>query len=176
MVARDYRVQLTGARLQTLEFERRYDEAAVKLRPMPSSGADFKVAVQLPAIVGNQRTPQRLMEVVAGALDMTPEIRLQHLRWVIRNDLNEDALREYGSVEGEIINSSADYRAALDSVNRLVELIRNDAQVESVAVEQKPVNASAYPGPQGNMQDVRTQELPSTLFKLNLMLKPVTRS
>lgn len=197
----DSRAQLAQAKLQTMEFERRYDEVARNFPATPLPGGDLKVVVEMfQAIAANNRSPQRLMLVVAASLDASPEIQLQRLRWKFTDDLNarDDSspsqpvavahtqtqavsgtpgtLRELGFLDGEIRNFSGDYRAALDSVNRLVEQIRKDARVESVAVVQQPVNVSTYSSLQGSTLDAQAQQMPAALFKLKILLKPAVAS
>ncbi len=197
----DYQTRLSQAKLQTTDFERRYDEVARNFPATPMPGGDLKVVVEMhQTIAANNRTPQRLMHVVAAALDTAPEIQLQRLRWKLTDDLNakDDSsssqsakgtlapaqavngapgvLRELGFVDGEIRNFNGDYRAALDSVNRLAERIRQDSRVESVVVVQQPVNVSAYSSLQGSTLDAQAQQMPAALFKLKVILKVVNAS
>lgn len=193
----DYRARLSQTKSQTMEFERRYDEVARNFPATPLPGGDLKVVVEMfQTIAANNRTPQRLMLMVADALDSSPEIQLQRLRWKFTDDLNarDDSnplpatgthttiqavngapgtLRELGFIDGEIRNFNGDYRAALDSVNQLVERIQKDSRIESVVVVQQPVNVSAYSSLQGSTLDAQAQQMPAALFKLKIILKPV---
>jgi len=189
--------QLAQDRAQTLDFERRYDEVARNFPATPLPGNDLKTVVGLfQAIAANNQTPRRLMLVVSSALDGVPEIQLQRLRWKFTEDTNAkdevsgtqpagnhttppangvtSGLREVGFVDGEIRNFNGDYRAALDTVNHLVERIQKDARVENVTVVQQPVNVSAYSSLQGSTLDAQAQQMPAALFKLKIILKPVT--
>jgi hypothetical protein len=190
--------ELVQAKAQTTEFEQRYLDVARNFPATPLPGGDLKIVVDLfETLNANKHTPQRLMLAVSNALESSPEIQLQRLHWKYTDDLNakDDAgpvqqggthanasapggapgvLHEIGFVDGEIRNFNGDYRAALDSVNRLVERIQKDARVESVVVVQQPVNVSAYSSLQGSTLDSQAQQVPAALFKLKLVLKPVT--
>jgi hypothetical protein len=193
----DTQTQLAQAKAQTADFERRYDEVARNFPATPLPGSDLKAVVEMSqAIAANERTPQRLMQVVSSALDISPEIGLQRMRWKFTDDLNDKdetgpqsagnshaqvpaangvpgVMHEIGFVDGEIRNFSGDYRAALDSVNRLVDRVQKDPRVESVAVVQQPVNVSAYSSLQGSTLDAQAQQIPAALFKIKIVLKPV---
>lgn len=197
----DYQAGLSQKKAQTREFERRYEEVARNFPATPLPGGDLKVVVDMfQTINANHRTPQRLMLVAAAALDRAPEIQLQRLRWTYTDNLNvkDDSnpsqtaadvhppaqtlngtpgtLREIGFIDGQIRNFNGDYRAALDSVNRLVELIQKDVWVESAVVVQQPVNVSAYSSLHGSTLDAQAQQMPAAQFKLKIILKPVAMS
>lgn len=195
----DYQAQHQQATVQTQDFERRYAEVARNFPATPLPGNDLKTVVEMSkTIAANTRTPERLMQVVSVALDTLAEIQLQRLRWKLTDDLNTKdeivagqagaasaggnqmpaggvpgTLREIGFVDGEIRNFNGDYRAALNSVNRLAEQIRQDPQVETVVVVQQPVNVSAHSNLQGSTLDEQTQQMPAATFKLKIILKQV---
>lgn len=195
----DYRAQTRQVAAQTQDFEQRYAEVARNFPATPLPGNDLKTVVEMSTtIAANRRVPQRLMQVVSGALDLSPEIQLQRLRWKLTDDLNfkdevsgqapagqpstgqapaspgvAGTLREIGFLDGEIRNFNGDYRAALDSVNKLAEQLRKDAQVDTVLVVQQPVNVSAHSNLQGSTLDEQAQQMPAATFKLKVILKPV---
>lgn len=192
----NYRAQFDNARQQTASFEQRYNEVARNFPATPLPGSDLKTAVDLhQTIAGAQRTPLRLMQVASAALDATPEIQLQRLRWKLTDDLDakddvvtpgeRDArpnapvasgtsgnLHEVGFIDGEISHFNGDYRAAMGSVNHLAELVRKDVRVESVVVVQQPVNVNAYANLQGSTFDAQNRQIPAATFKLKIVLKP----
>lgn len=189
----DYREQLDSARQQTLLYEQRYNEVARDFPATPLPGSDLKVAVDMyQTIARNNRTPQRLMEVTSAALEASPEIQLQRLRWKYSDDLNakddvvgengtatppqlasgtSGTLREIGFIDGEIGHFNGDYRAAMNSVNRLAEQVRKDTRVENVVVIQQPVNVNAYSNLQGSTFDAQNRQIPAARFKLKVVLK-----
>lgn len=192
----EFRAQFDSARQQTVQFEQRYSEVARDFPVTPMAGGDLKIAVEMhQTLVRNNRTPQRLMAVTSAALEATPEIQLQRLRWRYTDDLNvkdevvvngqrsapsaaaggaAGVLREIGFVDGEISHFSGDYRAAMDSVQRLADHLRKDARVESVLVVQQPVNVNAYANLQGSTFDAQNRQAPAATFKLKVVLKAVT--
>ena len=80
------------------------------------------------------------------------------------------SLSELGFVTAEIAGFSGDYRAALNSVNRLVANLRADKRVAAVEVLQEPVNVSSFADLQGNTTDELTAQREPALFKLKVML------
>lgn len=139
------------------------------------------------------------MQVVSAAIEQSPEIQLDRLRWVLTNDLgikDEDKLitipvpangsqvnasaepvndptklLELGFVTAEIAGFKGDYRDALDSVKRFVTTLKADARVAAVEVLQEPVNVSSYVNLQGSTTDERTAQAQPALFKLKVVLK-----
>jgi hypothetical protein len=135
-----------------------------------------------------------MMQVVSTALDSQREIQLSRLRWKLAEDANSrdddssataptgdsgvppspTGLYEIGFVDGEISNFTGDYRAAIDSMNRLVESLKQNPAVEHVVVLQQPVNTSSLASLQGSTLDQQAQQLPAARFKLKVILKPET--
>jgi len=74
-------------------------------------------------------------------------------------------------LNGEIRRFTGNYRAALESVNRLVERLKANEQVAQVLVLQTPVNVSSYSNLQGSTTDERTAQSTPALFKLRVILK-----
>lgn len=180
--------------------ERLYNEVAKNFPSTPIPSTDLKAAVELQHSISNYAKPPRsMMQSLSQALDATPEVQINRLRWVLTNDTNlkdddktsaasvaiqstaapgqpalvPDAagLYEIGFIDGEIKGFTGDYRAALESVNRLVERLRRNNAVEQVVVLQEPVNVSSYSSLQGSTTDERSAQLPAAQFKLKLILK-----
>lgn len=78
-------------------------------------------------------------------------------------------LYEIAFINGEMRRFSGDYRAALESVNRLVERLKADETVAQVDVLQAPVNVSSYSNLQGSTTDERTTQTTPALFKLRVI-------
>jgi hypothetical protein len=140
-----------------------------------------------------------MMQVVSAALEQSPEIQLDRLRWALSNDLNmkdDDKLlpagspqsiltdkaaittdvtqlTEQGFVNAEIASFTGDYRAALNSVNKFVSNIKADKNVAAVEVIQAPVNVSSYVGLQGSTTDEQSTQRQPALFKLKVVMKPL---
>lgn len=197
----NYKDEFRQARSQTQDYEKRYGEVAKNFPATPIPGKDLKTAVDMShSIEANTRNPQRLMLVISTALDAAQDIQLQRLRWRQTDDPNakDDAsqlgtsgnsgaetlashsisggsrsLQEIGFIDGEIKNFNGDYRAALNSVNHLADLIQKDARVSRVEIVQQPVNVSSYSNLQGSTLDAQAQQMPAAQFKLKVTLKQV---
>ena len=183
----------------TVIQQHRYDEAAKNFPVAPVSAADLKLAVELEKTIAMYpKSPRRVMQVVSVALEQSPEIQLDRLRWALTNDLNikdEDKLialpaanaqgnssptpvsdaaklSELGFINAEISNFNGDYRAALNSVNRFVANLKADKNVATVEVLQAPVNVSSYVGLQGSTSDELSTQKQPALFKIKILLKP----
>lgn len=186
--------QKQEALAQTQQQERLYDEVSRNFPKTPLPGNDLKIAVALAERINDiNRNPRRMMQVVSEALNSQSEIQLRQVRWKLTEDANAkddegkgsataDAgstppapsptgLYEIGFIDGEISNFTGDYRAALDSVNRLVEAIKKNPAVEQISILQQPVNTSSLASLQGSTLDQQAQQLPAALFKLKIILK-----
>lgn len=187
--ARDTRVQ-----------EQLYSDVAKNFPTTPIPSNDMKLAVELNQTISNYaKSPQRMMQHLSKAIEASPEIQINRLRWVFTNDisLKDDdktsaaplpaqpstatarpgvvsdpaSLHEVGFVNGEIKGFTGDYRAALESVNHLAERLKADSAVEQVVILQEPVNVSSYTSLQGSTAEERTAQLAAALFKLKIILK-----
>jgi hypothetical protein len=189
----DQHRQIQDTIAQTQQQDRLYNEVSSNFPKTPRPGSDLKIAVDLADKIKEvSRDPQRLMQVVSTALDSQHEIELVRLRWKLTEDANASdddsstsnapangnvppaptGLYEIGFIEGEISNFTGDYRAAIDSMNRLVEVLKQNTTVEQVAILQQPVNTSSLASLQGSTLDQQAQQLPAARFKLKVILKP----
>jgi hypothetical protein len=124
-------------------------------------------------------------------------VQLNRLHWVLTNDINikdddkisaqpatnvqpnpspvpttdPTKLYELGFVNAEITGFTGDYRAALNTVNRLVENLKADNRVAAVELLQAPVNMSSYVDLQGSTTDEQSTQKQPALFKLKVILK-----
>jgi len=135
--------------------------------------------------------------------DATDNIQLDRLRWVLTNDsnlkdddklippsasgaangqqagyiaspsLDPTKLNEVAFVTAEISGFTGDYRAALNSVNRFVAILKADSRVASVEVLQEPVNVSSFVDLQGSTTDEQSTQKQPAFFKLKVTLKPI---
>ncbi len=186
--------ELKQAAVETGRQEQLYNVVAQNFPKTALPGTDLKTAVGVAnAIQQINRSPQRMMQVVSAELDAQPEIILNRMRWKLtdepnaRDDEEKDAapnstmaspsgspngFYEIGYIDGEIGNFNGDYRAALESVNRLVTRLKQNKSVDQVAILQQPVNTSSLVNLQGSTLDEQTQQLPAAQFKIKLILKP----
>ena len=196
----DYKDSYQQALQDTMIQQHRYDEAAKNFPSTPISAGDLQLAVELDKTINTfPKSPRRVMQVVSAALEQSPEVQLDRLRWALSSDLrmkDEDkllpivnpqtmdatnaplsmdanTLRELGFINAEISNFTGDYRAALNSVNKFVANLKADRYVESVEVIQAPVNVSSYVGLQGSTTDEQSTQRQPAIFKLKVILKPL---
>ncbi|HSH54522.1 MAG TPA: hypothetical protein VK967_05780 [Methylotenera sp.] len=194
-----YKADFNQATQDTQIQQHRYDEVA-KDFPVTSIGAtDLKTAVDIDKTIASYpKSPRRVMQVVSAALEKSPEVQLNRLRWLLTNDINvkdDDKsitvavptannqqvnqavaidltkLNELGFVTAEIAGFTGDYRGALNSVNRFVATLRADNRVAAVEVLQEPVNVSSYVDLQGSTTDEQSTQKEPALFKLKVILK-----
>ncbi|MGB4812642.1 MAG: hypothetical protein WBP13_09225 [Methylophilaceae bacterium] len=192
----DDKVAYHQALQDTVIQQHRYDDAAKNFPVTPIGASDLQIAVELDKTISAfPKSPRRVMQVVSGALEQSPEIQLDRLRWVLSNNINmkdddnllpasssqasntapatttANTLTELGFVSAEISNFTGDYRAALNSVNKFVANLKLDKNVETVEVIQAPVNVSSYVGLQGSTSDEQSTQKQPALFKLKVVLK-----
>ncbi|MDZ4098132.1 MAG: hypothetical protein U1E13_05455, partial [Methylophilaceae bacterium] len=184
--------------LATSHQEQLYQEVAKDFpaTPIPAYGLQL-VAELEKAISINAKLPARAMQILGEAVAASPEIEINRLNWLLSNDPDpKDAdnvtvigistgttsalrnfepdknyLYEVAFLNGEIRRFTGNYRAAFESVNRLVERLRANEQVAQVMVLQTPVNVSSYSNLQGSTADERTAQATPALFKLRVILK-----
>ena len=187
------------AKIATSEQARLYSDVAKDFPSTTIPSNDLKLAVELQqAIEYNAKPPIHMMQTLSNAIETTPEIQINRLRWVLTNEkdpkdddktqsaapISKQAaaaaqsfvpdpklLYEVGFISGEIKNFTGDYRLALESVNRLSDRLKADSAVAQVIILQGPVNVSSYSSLQGSTADERTAQLPAALFKLRVTLK-----
>lgn len=196
----DYKSALNQAVQDTTIQQHQYDEVAKNFSVTSISAADLKTAVQLDkTLTSYPKSPRRVMLVVSAAMEQSPEIQLDRLRWALTNDINikdEDKLisitapvsepqanarpqppidptklNELGFITAEISGFKGDYRGALNSVHKFVTTLKADARVAAVDVLQEPVNVSSYVNLQGSTTDEQATQTQPALFKLKVILK-----
>ncbi len=184
---------------QTRHQERLYEEVSRNFPQTPLPGNDLKVAVELSDKINKINCdPQRMMQVLSTVLDIQYDIRLTRLHWMltenaaVRDDAGKgnmekgngddppppspNGLYEIGFIDGEISNFTGDYRAALESVNQLVENLRKNAEVQKVTMLQLPFNTSSLANLQGSTLEQRSQQMPTAVFRIKIILKSGEKS
>ena len=191
--------ELKLATQQTQQQQQQYEQVAKNFPDTPIHSADLKVATELAQIIQkNNQSPRQLMQVLSAAFETTPEIALTRIRWILSptSDVKDEdgnaapnqteaansspaanadptMLIHVGFVNAEIRGFTGDYRAALSSVNKLVNGLRENVLVETVTVLQEPVNVSSLANLQGSTTDENAAtERPPAIFKLKVVLKP----
>jgi hypothetical protein len=186
---------------QTQQQQKQYEDVAKNFPSTPIPGAELKVAADIAHIIkSNNQTPRQLMQVLSSAFEASPEIALNRMRWTLSNNkelkdeetasasnaadasaqpvvanIDPTKLLQIGFINAEIRGFTGDYRAALNSVNKFVTHLREDAAVDSVVILQEPVNVSSLANLQGSTTDENaTTERPPAIFKLKIILKVAT--
>lgn len=184
------------AAVDTQTQEHLYSDVAKNFPSTPIASTDLKTVVELDQVIASyDRPPRRMMQIFSQAIDKSPDIQLNRLRWVLTNDIKEkdedktaaapavinanipqtapfdtSVLHEVGFINAEIKGFTGDYRAALASVNRFVELLKTDKNIEQVIILQQPVNVSSYSNLQGTTADEQAAQKVAALFKLEVIL------
>lgn len=163
---------------QTREQQARYAEVVRTFPQAPASAEDLEMAVRLAAAIRRDgRAPERAMLAVSRALARSPEITLTRLSWKFGAEAREGeptagAVRqETGLVEGEVRPFHGDYRAAMASINRLADSLRQDRDVAGVNVVQMPLNIHSATVLRGNTLDAAHAETARAEFKLKLVFR-----
>jgi hypothetical protein len=195
--AMDFTTASKQAALDTQLQNQRYADVAKDFPSTPIASSDLAVAIEINNTIKQYgKAPRRMMQVLSKALDATPDIQIDRLHWLQTNDvdLKDDdktlvrvptdksgqasvfvpdptVLYEVGFINGQIKMFNGDYRAALESVNHLAELLKTDSNVENVEILQAPVNVSSFSALQGSTNDEKASLQLAALFKLRLILK-----
>lgn len=167
---------------QTRDQQARYVEVTKTFPQAPASADSLEKAVKLAARIRQEgRTPERIMQVASHALEASPEIMLTRLSWKLGAEAGKGpetaqppaarSQAESGSLEGEIRPFYGDYRAAMASINKLIDKLKRDPEVAGVAVEQMPLNVHSASALSGNTMDAGNPETMRAEFKLRLALK-----
>lgn len=196
--ALDFRAAYVQAQQDTVIQQHHYDEVAKNFPQTLIAAGDLQTAVEIDkAISQYPKSPRRVMQVVSTALEQSPEVQLNRLRWLLTNDVNiadddktlvqtppanaqasalpatadPNQLTELGFITAEISGFTGDYRGALDSMNRFVAHLKADQKVANVEILQAPVNVSSYVDLQGSTSDEQSNQRQPAVFKLKVILK-----
>lgn len=188
-VAADLAHQFETAVAETRQQQQLYAEAAKHFPESALPAGDLRTAVEVAGQIRRlNRTPERLMQVVSLALEAQAELSLNRLHWRLAEAAEvpgydgpaaeqplarmQKGVYEVGIVDGEIRHFAGDYRAALESVSRLAESLRQNKAVIEVSILQQPVNTSSRVNLTGSTLDEQAQSLPAAPFRVRLVLGP----
>lgn len=198
--ALDYRTEYVQAKQDTAIQQHHYDEVAKNFPQTLIGASDLQAAVEMDKTINTfPKSPRRVMQVVSNALEQSPEIQLNRLRWLLSYDVNivdddkslvqttpaptqtvplpasadPTQLSELGFLTAEIAGFTGDYRGALDSMSRFVTHLKADSKVAAVEILQAPVNVSSYVDLQGSTTDEQSTQRQPAIFKLKVVLKPI---
>lgn len=175
----DYEAQSETLAAQTLQRQVQYLEATRQFPQAPASAENLRRVVNAnQAIQTMARTPELLFGVVGRALNQSPDVVLKRLVWRSTATLDPDVAAQpatsgvkaqTGLIEGEIRPFAGDYRAALESIDRLIALLKSDEHVAQVRIEQLPLNVNSSAALNGSTQ--MTAQSGSAAFRLAIELK-----
>lgn len=181
----DYDARTRSLAAETEADQARYLAAARQFPQTPAGAENLKKAVEIAAALRQgSRTPERAMGAVSRALEASPEIALNQLRWKFGPDSPDAAdapeaarraaaasWRETGDAEGEIRPFRGDYRAAMASIGRFAEALKNDQAMAEVTLTEMPLNIHSASGMSGNTLDAGGAEAVRARFKIKMVLK-----
>jgi hypothetical protein len=177
---------------QTYVQQKLYETVAKDFPDKPVSSDELKAIVEMSKDIEryNARTPEVVMVLLSHALHGMPEIGIQRIHWLqsanpnvtdvstVSEAIEEDGIQgspllEVVFVTGEILEFNGDYRAALDSMNRFAVKLKQEQNVNEVAVLEEPVNVSSLVKLQGSTKDSNQSKEATVFFKLKVVLKPL---
>lgn len=180
---------IADAARRTAAAQAQYKEITRTFPAAPTSSDNLIKAVEIyKQVVKSVRSPQPFMQIVSRAMDASPEIFLQEISWQYGQDRPDTGgaapvgakpaapgentgLRQSGVISGEIRPFQGDYRAAIESVNRMAERLAKDPAVAEVKVTKFPLNVNSELALSGNTRDAAEQSGVAD-FKIALTLKP----
>ena len=170
---------------QTQDQLARYAEVTKTFPASPASADNLEKAVQIAdRLKRDRRTPEYMMRVVSRTMETSPDIALTRFAWKYgvpgeSADKTQVAVpsapagrwQEWGVLEAEIRPFHGDYRAAVASINRFADKLKQDMDVAGASVLQMPLNVHSASALSGNTLDMISTDRVRAEFKLKLVLK-----
>ena len=178
---------------QTTRAEQQYADITRQFPPAPASAAALSKVVQVAGVLHDKaRTPERLMTIIARALDRSPTIALKALVWRYgagipttadgaANTANATPAAvsggtgriESGLIECEVRPFAGDYRAAMAAIQALREQLARDPAVGEARIVKLPLDVDPALALTGNTSENREQGGRAD-FKMIVVLKTPT--
>lgn len=163
-----------------------YLEATRHFSNAPTSADNLKAAVEIAqAIRRNSRTPEAAMAVVSRALEASPGVVLQRLRWsrgaaqpgstgaeaapLPAPLAGTQAAPQVMHVDAEIKPFYGDYRAAMAAIEAFVGQLKQDRAVADASTLQLPLDMNPASGLAGSTG--AGQQPAAAQFRVNIVLK-----
>ncbi|MPZ45079.1 MAG: hypothetical protein GEV05_17120 [Betaproteobacteria bacterium] len=177
---------------QAADFQRRYQEVTRSFPATPTNADNLVAAVQTAERMKSvKHTPEPAMLVVSRALEQFPTFQLKSFGWryALRDFDSETGTRrpdeppappgapaaakrkQSAFIEAEIQPFGGDYRAALDTISRFAETLRQDPAVAQVNVVALPLNVSPSMALSGSTSESVNRPT-SAPFRVHLVLNP----
>ncbi len=165
------------AQLQYREITRTFPEA-------PTTSDNLIRAVDVyQRVMQAQRSPQPFMQLVSRALDTQPEVFLKEMHWRYGTAQNENAgtppappaglgaLRQIGTLQGEIRPFQGDFRSAIASIHRVAEHLAREPSVADIKVLKLPLNVNPDLALSGDTRDA-ADHTGTAEFTIQITLRP----
>jgi hypothetical protein len=186
----DLRSQQALAISQAADFQRRYQEVTRSFPATPTNADNLVAAVQTAERMKQvKHTPEPAMLIVSRALEQFPTFQLKSFGWrYALRDFDAEAgtrrpdeppapaaaagaarRKQSAFIEAEIQPFAGDYRAALDTISRFAETLRQDPAVAQVNVVALPLNVSPSTALSGSTSESVNRPT-SAPFRVHLVL------
>jgi hypothetical protein len=172
-----------------------YLEATRQFPQAPASAENLQKAVEIAQrLRESTHTPQRVMSVVARALETSPTIVIREFGWKYgTSNIEVDgggvrelappaaaapagpgapSRKESALVDGEIRPFRGDYRSAIATINGMAARIAEEPDVAEVQVVKLPLNVNPALSLSGNTAEAAEQQVATAEFKLLVVMKP----
>jgi hypothetical protein len=189
------RWETEDAARQTALLSSQYLEATRQFPQAPASAENLQKAVEIAQrLRESTHTPQRVMSVVARALETSPTIVIREFGWKYgTSNIEVDgggvrelappaaaapagpgapSRKESALVDGEIRPFRGDYRSAIATINGMAARIAEEPDVAEVQVVKLPLNVNPALSLSGNTAEAAEQQVATAEFKLLVVMKP----
>ncbi len=184
MNAVSYKQDSMSAIKKTEFYQERFNIAREGLPKTPIEPNDIKTVVEIAGNLEKFKTdPEPILKVIGSSLKMYPQVILENLQWnhsldpndqfqnsravtnlyatipvanYIQNQ-NSNLYYQIATFEARIANFNGDFRTAIKTVNDLAEALRSKENIESVTVEEFPMDISSEASLQGSVEKLEKE-------------------
>jgi hypothetical protein len=176
---------------QTALLSSQYLEATRQFPQAPASAENLQKAVEIAQrLRESTHTPQRVMTLVARALEANPTVLVREFGWkygAANIEVDGGGARELAApapaagpaprkesalIDGEIRPFRGDYRSAITTINGMAARMAEEPDVAEVQVVKLPLNVNPALSLSGNTADAAEQQAGTAEFKLLVVMKP----
>lgn len=174
----DFNLETERLRTATIVEQQRYESVTQQFPKAPTSAANLRKTVEtVERIRADVRTPERALMRISRALDDSPGVFLQSVVWkatppdLAGTSAAPGEVRERAVIDAEVRPFKGNYRAAIATIDALVERLAQEKGVADVKVIQLPINVSQTSVLSGNTAKETQVQAATAQFKLELTLK-----
>jgi hypothetical protein len=151
------------AQRQTQDYLAKYQQVTAQFPDTPTNADNLRRTVEVAEqIRAGVRSPETMFSIISYALDAMPDIQLQRLEWHYGDVPAATAaspaaqpsglgnLAQTGIVQGEIVRFAGDYPAAMEVINRFLQLLAQSDAVAEVKVLKLPLDVRSNSGLTGS--------------------------